>query len=172
MKSPASESIWRLLAISFDPDKADPDLYGLVLEGEKDKPLMLKDRLLFFRDPKRASEIAKTFGSHLPADRVEVNQPFFWCDIAQTLHLLQAGGTDDEACVLGAVNALLDLVDAIGLNMPSDLRASLRSIADYCTFEKNLTRYFEEVGDYPASTIINAILWCIGAITVKSTIVS
>ena len=167
----AEEKIWRLLAISLDPDKPDPVLYGLVLEGEQDQPLLLNDRILFFRDASRAPEIIQVYGAHLQADKVDVARPFFWCDVAQTLYLLQAGGADNDACVLGAVNALLDLVKATGIKMPAEPKAALHSIADYCTMNKDLTKYLEEEGDYSGEALTDAVLWCVGAITVKSTVI-
>jgi hypothetical protein len=165
-----SETIWRLLAISLDPDQPDPVLYGLVLEGEVDRPLMLAGRVVLFRDACNAATLLEQHGSGMKADRVEISKPFFWCDIAQTLHLLQAGGIDDDACVLGAVNVLLDLVRATGLKMPAAAKAALHSIADYCTMNKDLTKYLEEEGDYSSEALTEAVLWCVGAITVKSTV--
>lgn len=169
-KNQVRDKIWRLLAISLDPDRSEPQLYGLILEGEVDQPLMLRDRVLFFRDAARAPAIIETYGLHLRADRAELGKPFFWCDIAQTLHLLQAGGLDGEACVLGAVNLLLDLVRAIGVEVPVEYKEALRSIADYCTTKKDLTLYLEEEGDYSSEALTNAVLWCVGATTVKATI--
>jgi hypothetical protein len=163
-----TETIWRLLAMSLDPDQSDPVLYGLVLEGEVDQPLMLADRLVLFRDPSRAATILQQFGSSMKADKIDVSKPFFWCDVAQTLHLLQAGGIDEDACVLGAVNALLDLVRATGLKMPAVTKAALHSIADYCTMNKDLTKYLEEEGDYSSDALVDAMLWCVGAVAVKA----
>jgi hypothetical protein len=170
MKNQAEQKIWRLLAISLDPDKSDPELYGLILEGVDDQPLLLNDRILFFRDASRAEEIVRKHGSHLEADRVDVAKPFFWCDVAQTLYLLQAGGIDNDACVLGAINALLDLVKATGLNIQTQTKAALHSIANFCTMDRNITKYLEEEGDYSSEALTDAVLWCVGAICVSSTI--
>jgi hypothetical protein len=171
MTNKAEEKIWRLLAISLDPDKSDPELYGLILEGVDDTPLLLNDRILFFRDAGRAEEILRTYGTHLAADKVDVAKPFFWCDVAQALHLLQSAGIDDDACVLGAVNSLLDLVKATGLQIPAEAKAGLHSIANYCTMNKDLTKYMEEEGDYSSESLTDAVLWCIGAVAIKSTVI-
>jgi hypothetical protein len=171
MTNKAEEKIWRLLAISLDPDKSDPELYGLVLEGVDDRPLLLKDRILFFRDASQAEEILHAHGAHFTADKVDVAKPFFWCDVAQTLHLLQSGGIDDDACVLGAINCLLDLVKATGIQVPAETKAGLHSIANYCTMSKDLTKYMEEEGDYSSEPLTDAVLWCVGAVAVKSTVI-
>jgi hypothetical protein len=166
----ATEKIWRLLAISLDPDQADPAFYGLVLEGDIDEPLMHEGRVVLFREAARAADLLARYGSSMKADRAEISKPFFWCDVAQTLHLLQAGGLDEDACVLGAVNALLDLVRATGLKMPASAKAALHSIADYCTMNKDLTKYLEEEGDYSSDALVDAVLWCVGAVATKSTV--
>ncbi|MBC7973744.1 MAG: hypothetical protein H7138_02080 [Myxococcales bacterium] len=44
------------------------------------------------------------------------------------------------------------------------------AIADYCTFDKNLTKYLEEEGDYSSRELVDAVLWCVGAVVVKSKI--
>ncbi|MEZ4364492.1 MAG: hypothetical protein R3B48_30225 [Kofleriaceae bacterium] len=159
------------MAICLDPDESKPVLYGLVLEGAADQPLMLADRILLFHDPARAERLVLEYGGAMNADKVDVSKPFFWCDIAQTLHLLQAGGVDSDACVLSAVNALLDLVRATGVRIPPDTKAALHSIADYCTMNKDLTKYLEEEGDHSSEALVGAVLWCVGLVAVKAKVV-
>src|SRR5262245_44254922 len=107
-RDPATQTFWRLLAVGLDPDKTIPDLYGLIHESDTDVPLMHDGRIVLFTDPKRARELIEQYGPPLVADKIDVEQPFFWCDVAQALHFLSAGGIDTNASVLGAVNALLD----------------------------------------------------------------
>lgn len=167
---PAAVTYWRLLAIGLDPDRATPELYGLIHEGEMDVPLMVDGRIVLFTDPARAPELIRRYGAALVADRVDVAEPFFWCDVAQALYFLSAGGTDTGASVVGAVNALLDLVKATGATMDERRRRALYSIADYCTTSKDLTKYLEEEGNYSSAELIDAVLWCVGAISVKARI--
>lgn len=128
-------------------------------------------RILLFTDLTRASAVLDRYAGELRSEPRDVTKPFFWCDVAQTLHLLESGGVDDGACVLGAVNALLDLVAASGISMPPAHRAALHSIADYCTLHRDLTKYLEEEGDFSSQALIGAVLWSVGAVTVRSTIV-
>ena len=94
---------------------------------------------------------------------IDVAKPSFWCDVAQALHFLEAGGIDTTASVVNAVNVLLDLVRATGIEIEDRRRKALYSIADYCTISKDLTRYLEEVGDYSSVELVDAVLWCVGA---------
>src|ERR1041384_3122519 len=100
---------WRLLAIGLDPDKTAPELYGVIHEGESDVPLMVDQRIVFFSDPARAPELIQKYGGHWIHDAMEVATPTLWCDVAQALHHLSAGGIDTSASVIDAVNVLLDL---------------------------------------------------------------
>lgn len=167
---PAAETYWRLLAVGLDPDRSTPELYGLIYEGETDVPLMLDGRIVFFTDPGRAHDVIRDHGGPLVADHLDIEKPFFWCDVAQALHFLSVGGFDDGASVLGAVNVLLDLVKATKAKMDDRRRQALHSIANYCTFNKDLTKYLEEEGDYSSRELVDAVLWCIGAVVVKARI--
>ena len=169
-RDPATETYWRLLAIGIDPDKPKPDLYGLIFEAEHDVPLMVEDRIVFFTDPARAGELIDQYGAPLIADKRDIERPFFWCDVAQALYFLSAGGIDTDASVLGAVNVLLDLVKATGAPMIDSRRAVLHAIADYCTMSKDITKYLEEEGDYSSRELIDAVIWCVGAVVMKARI--
>jgi hypothetical protein len=91
--------------------------------------------------------------------------------VARALHFLSEGGMDTDASVLRAVNVLLDLVKASGIDMDDRRRKALFSIADYCTMSKDLTKYFEEEGDYSNIELVDAVLGCVGVVTVKARLV-
>jgi hypothetical protein len=164
------EPLWRLLAIGLDPDKTVPDLYGAIHQGEPDLPLMVDGRIVFFTDPGRAPELIRQYGGAWANDPTEVSNPTLWCDIAQALHHLSAGGIDTSASIVDAVNVLLDLLRATGSKMVDRRKQALHAIADYCTFSKDLTKYLEEEGDFSSRELVDAVLWCVGAIVVKSRI--
>jgi len=146
-----------LLAISLDPDRTTPELYGLIHEGEIDVPLMIDARIALFTDVTRARALIQQYGDSLIADEIDVEKPFFWCDVAQALYFLSSGGIDTEATVLGTVNVLLDLVRATGITMVDARRKALYSIADFCTMSKDLTKYFDEDGDYSSRELVDAV---------------
>jgi hypothetical protein len=176
MSSPSEKSVqlqsyWRLLAIALDPDCPRPELYGLIFEAEKDRPLLVNGRIALFSDPQRARELLDRYAGELVADCVDIDKPFFWCDVAQALHYLSAGGFDERASVLDAVNALLDLVRATSTPLGDRRRAALYDIANHCTMSKDLTKYLEEEGDYSSAELVDAVLWCVGVVAVHSTIV-
>lgn len=170
---PAVSSIqpyWRLLAVALDPDNPLPELYGAIHESERDVPLMVDGRIVFFTDPARAPELIQKHGGEWVTDPMDVKKPSFWCDVAQALHFLSAGGIDTTASVVETVNVLLDLVRASGAEIEDRRRRVLYSIADYCTMSKDLTKYLEEEGDYSSDELVDAVLWCVGAVVVKARI--
>jgi hypothetical protein len=166
-----SETYWRLLAIGLDPDRSKPELYGVIHEGKVDVPLMADGRILFFTDPARAAALVREYQRDLVADKTDLEKPFFWCDVAQTLHYLSTGGIDTSATVVDAVNVLLTLTSAAGATMIDRRRQALNSIANYCTVNKDLTAYFESEGDHSSRELIDAVLWCVGAVVAKARIV-
>ena len=170
-RDPATVTYWRLLAIGLDPDNTQPELYGLIYENETDVPLMVDGRIVFFTDPARTPELIRQHGAALIADEVDVAKPAIWCDVAQALYFLSSGGMDTEDSVLEAVNVLLDLVKASGARLEERRKRALYAIADYCTFNKDLTKYLEEEGDYSSAELVDAVLWCVGAVVVKARIV-
>jgi hypothetical protein len=131
---------------------------------------MLDGRIVFFTDPGRAPELIRQHGAPWANDPMDVSKPTLWCDLAQALHHLSAGGIDTSASVVDAVNVLLDLVKASGAKMIDSRRRALYAIADYCTTSKDLTKYLEEVGDHSSRELVDAVLWCVGAVAVKSRI--
>jgi hypothetical protein len=167
---PPIQPCWRLLAVALDPDRSTPELYGAICEAENDVPLMVNGRIVFFTDPARAPELIQKHGGPWATDPMDVAKPSFWCDVAQTLHFLSAGGIDTTASVVDAVNVLLDLVRATGTEIDDRRRKALYAIADYCTTNTDLTRYFEEVGDYSSDELVDAVLWCIGAVVAMARI--
>lgn len=161
---------WRLLAIGLDPDRTTPELYAAIHEGDVDVPLMADERIVFFTDPERAPELIQKYGGPWTHDAMDVANPTLWCDVAQALHHLSAGGVDTSASVVDAVNVLLDLVKASGSRMIDSRRRALHAIADYCTTSKDLTKYLEEVGDHSSRELVDAVLWCVGAVVMKARI--
>jgi hypothetical protein len=81
---------------------------------------------------------------------MEVARPTRWCEVAQALHHLSAGGND--------------------IAPGHRRRRALHAIAGYRTTSRDLTRYFEEVGDHSSRELVDALLWCVGAVVMKAQI--
>ena len=101
---------------------------------------------------------------------VNIGPVLAWLEQCCDRDNLSAGGIDTSASVVDAVNVLLDLVKASGAKLVDNRRRALHSIADYCTTSKDITKYLEEVGDHSSRELVDAVLWCVGAVVVKSRI--
>lgn len=169
-KSPGELVIWRLLSIRIDPDDPTPVLYSLVLEGEKDRPLMADGKIVFFTDAKRAESILASYGSELFADEVAVEEPFFKIDLACALYLVNTEGFDDGAYVLNTVNTLWDLVRAIPMKMPDYHKEAFKKYVAFGTLQRDLSVHFEGSAS-SIKQLMDAILWCVGAVVVFSKVI-
>ncbi len=171
-KKDASElRIWRLASFRISTEAERPELFCLILEADKDQPLSKGGRILFFREIDDAELILEQYAIEQSADKKDLDEPFFICDIASALYVLTQTEMDDNASVLGAINTLLDLVAATSLSPPTEVEKLMKEAADYFTFNKSIAVLFS--GDpQKKEGLVNAILWYIGAVCVMSEIVS
>ena len=93
----------------------------------------------------------------------------FNCDIASLLYILSSEETDEDRVVIDSVNLLIDLVNHTGISISNTNKEIIYKLADYFTFQKDTYIFFKNE-NYKKDEIIGAILWCIGAIVVKSTL--
>ena len=159
--------LW-LFGFRIDPETEIPNLYTLIVYGEQEPPLVASGQLVFFTRPELAinalqlcdidvSELGK------PPTQIDVI-----CDIAETLYLLDAEDIDDESgTMLNCLNTLLNLVKATLTPMPTEYKRVLYAFADHLNIEEEFAGFLAEE-DIQRSEIVNAILWCVGAITAKS----
>ena len=89
------------------------------------------------------------------------------CDIAETLYLLDAEDMDESGTMLNCLNALLNLVAVTLTPMPTEYKQVLYALADNLSIDREFASFLAEE-DIQRSEIVNAILWCVGAITAKS----
>lgn len=167
---PANQSpdklLW-LFGFRIDPETEIPNLYTLIVYGEQEPPLVAGGQLVFFTRP----ELAINALQLCDIDVSEVGKPpteiDAICDIAETLYLLDAEDFDESATILNCLNPLFDLVKATLIPMPTEYKRILYAFADHLNIEEEFANFLDEE-DIQRSEIVNAILWCVGAITAKS----
>jgi hypothetical protein len=168
-KDPSEQRIWRLASLRISPESQEPELYCLVLEADKDQPLTHAGRILFFRSAADAGGVLEEYARDFEADETDIDEPFFVCDIAGALYALAQRDIDEDAASLGAINTLLDLVGATPLSIPPATKQVMGDAADHFTFEKSVATLFSGDDD-KRSDLVNAILWCVGAVCVMAEI--
>lgn len=158
-----------LVGFRLDGDHDGPQCYTLlIVGGDNERPIMAEGRLLFFSDPKMGAQAL----SLDPTARFETAplELETFCDVAETLHLVNSQDLDPDGVVLDCLLVFDDLVRATRLHMPDSYQAVLTELTARLTEGARLGSFLrnhsvrEEAED--------ALLWCIGAITVRSRIVS
>lgn len=159
-----------LVGFRIDPSHDGPQFYSVfAIGGENERPLMVDGRILFFSRPELAPKALLLDGTtahmKLPLDGIEMV-----CDLAQTLHLVNAADADPDGIILDTLHLFDDMVRCSKLNMPERYQGVLTEMADHLARGIDLSRIF--TSDSLRHHVEDALLWCVGAITVKATILT
>ncbi|MEG3848752.1 hypothetical protein QT971_15410 [Microcoleus sp. herbarium19] len=161
------EKLLRLFGFRIDPDTEIPNLYTLIVCGEQEPPLVSGGQLVFFTRPElaiNALQLCDIDVSELGKPPAKIDAI---CDIAETLYLLDAEDIDESGIILNCLNSLLNLVKATLTPMPAEYKRVLYAFADHLNIEGEFASFLDEE-DIQRSEMVNAILWSVGAITVKA----
>jgi hypothetical protein len=92
------------------------------------------------------------------------------CDVAQTLYLVNSQDSDPDGVVLDCLLIFDDLVRATELSMPERYQGILTELAARLTEGTSLKKIF--ASDALREHVEDALLWCVGAITMKAKILT
>jgi hypothetical protein len=158
-----------LVALRATPYHENYELYTLLaVGGDNERPLTVDGSIVFFTQPDAAARALQmdTSLSHLgPApDHLEAV-----CDIAESLYLVNSQDADSHGTLLDCLLILDDLVRATRLHMPERHQALLTELTARLTEGRQLKVIFSN----PAlrQHVEDALLWCVGAVTVKARII-
>ncbi len=158
-----------LIALRVTPYHEGYQLYTLLaVGGDNERPLAANGSILFFTDPKTAAKAleldASMSGLGEPPTHLEVV-----CDLAEALYLVNSQDTDPHGTLLDCLLILDDLVRASRLHMPERYQALLTELTARLTEGKRLKDIFSNAS--LRNHVEDALLWCVGAVTVKARIV-
>ena len=159
-----------LVGFRLNGEHDGPEFYTLLsVGGDNERPITAGGRLLFFTRPELAAkalaldaELAK-----LAPPPMEVET---FCDVAEALHLINSQNADSDAVVLDSLLMFDDLVRATRLHMPDRYQGLLTELTARLTEGKQLGIIF--ASHFLREHVEDALLWCIGAIAVKSRMIS
>jgi hypothetical protein len=159
-----------LVGFRVDPKHEGPQFYSVfAIGGENERPLMLDGRILFFSRaalaPKALLLDGTTAHMKLPLDGIEMV-----CDVAETLHLVNAADSDPDGIILDTLHLFDDMVRCTKLNMPERYQGVLTEMADHLSRGMDLSRIF--TSDSLRHHVEDSLLWCVGAIMVKATLLT
>jgi hypothetical protein len=164
---PPTEALY-LVGFRLDPDSEGPQFYTLfVLESENDRPLIANGRVIFFFDTARAADGLKLADNDMsrfgPAPReIEV-----LCDVAEALHIANAQDSDSDGTLLETIALFDDLIRAVQINVPAQYMSVLSALAERLATNPEFATMLAETG-LDRETIEDALMWCVGAVAVKS----
>ncbi len=160
-----------LVGFRLDPAAEGPQLYTLfVLESENDRPLASDHRILFFADPKRAAAAVKLADNDFARFPVIPDEIEILCDVAQALYIANSENEDKDGVLLECIALFDDLIRAAQINVPAQYMSALSAVSERLSTNPEFATMLTETG-LDRETIEDALMWCVGAITVKSTIV-
>jgi hypothetical protein len=137
---------------------------------------MANGRILLFSSPAlaaRALQLADKAIAGGPQGTVATSLPIpkqmdVLCDVAQSLFLVNSQTDDSDGVLLDCIACLDDLLRATELNVPANYIAVLNTLAERLERNSEFGGFLAEQG-IDRETVEDAIMWCIGAIEVKST---
>ena len=159
-----------LVGLRLDPRHDGPQFYTLLaVGGDNERPITCDGHLLFIARPELALQALA-----LDHDLSKLGPPppemETFCDVAQTLHLVNSEDIDAEGVILECLLVFDDLVRATRLHMPDRYQGMLTELAARLTERVPLCTIFRNHA--LREHVEDALLWCIGAIAVKSQMIT
>ena len=159
-----------LVGLRLDPHCDGPQFYTLLaVGGDNERPITAEGRILFFARPELAAK-ALALDPDLAKLGPAPEQTETFCDIAQTLHLVNSQDADPEGVILECLLIFDDLVRATHLHMPDRYQGLLTELAARLTERAALRDIFRNHA--LREHVEDALLWCVGAIAAKSQMIS
>jgi hypothetical protein len=159
-----------LVGFRVDAGHDGPQFYTLLAVGsDNERPITSDGRIVFFVDLKlavTALALDKTM-THLgpPPEAIET-----FCDVAEALYRVNSQQTDPEGVILDCLLVFDDLVRATKLHMPDRYQGILTELAARLTEGALLRTIFTNPS--LREHVEDALLWCVGAVTVKAHMVT
>jgi hypothetical protein len=166
-----------LIGLRLDPTTEGPQLFALIEQSEVgSRTIMANGQILLFSSPAlaaRALQLADKAIAGGPQGTVATSLPIpkqmdVLCDVAQSLFLVNSQTDDSDGVLLDCIACLDDLLRATELNVPANYIAVLNTLAERLERNSEFGGFLAEQG-IDRETVEDAIMWCIGAIEVKST---
>ena len=159
-----------LIGFRVDASHDGPQFYTLLaVGGDNERPLTAGGRILFFTSPQsgeRALELDASMASLGPApSEIET-----FCDVAEALHRVNSQNADPDGVVLDCLLVFDDLVRATQLHMPDRYQGILTELAARLTEGTQLRHIFTNPS--LREHVEDALLWCVGAVTVKARVIT
>jgi hypothetical protein len=155
-----------LVGFRLDANHDGPQVYTLLaVGGENERPLTAEGHIIFFTRPQLAAKaLALDAGLSRLGPAPEEIETF--CDVAEALYRVNSQNADPDGVILDCLLVFDDLVRATKLHMPDRYQGILTELAARLTEGAQLRAIFSSAA--LREHVEDALLWCVGAVTVKA----
>jgi hypothetical protein len=157
-----------LIGFRLDPTAEGPQFYTLVgNEGESERPIMRGGRVLFFHrvaDSQRALMASDNGFSDVRPVPTELE---LLCDISSALYVANAEQIDAEGVLFEMIAVFDDLLRAVKMNVPPEYMVVLGAVAERLAGNPEFASLLE-ARKLSREKLEDALMWCVGAVSVKS----
>ncbi len=157
-----------LVGFRLDPEHEGPQFYTVfALEGDNERPITRQGRVVFFTHASRSADALELADVSMRLLGPAPTELEMLCDVAQAMHLANAGDIDEDGVLLDCIACLDDLVRAAEINAPAEAMAVLSVLSERLMENPNFGAWLSEQG-LDRERIEDALMWCVGAVAVKS----
>lgn len=157
-----------LIGFRVDPESEGPQFYTLIgSEGEGERPITRGDRILFFRRPAEALTALTASDNGFSDVRPVPSELELLCDVSEALYVANQRDADEDGLLFELIAVFDDLLRAVKLNVPGEYSAVLGAMATRLGESPEFASFLTTSG-VTREKLEDALLWCVGAVAVKS----
>lgn len=157
-----------LIGFRVDPSADNPQFYTLMgSEGETERPICRDNRVLFFRRPGDALKALAASDNGFRDVRPVPTELELLCDVGEALYVANQENEDGDGLLFELIAVFDDLLRAVKLNVPAEYSNVLAAVATRLGESPEFASFLAE-SDLTREKLEDALLWCVGAITVRS----
>ena len=157
-----------LIGFRMDPAAAGPQYYTLIgSEGDGERPITCGGRVLFFRTPAEAAKALAASDNGFRDVRPVPAQLEMLCDVGEALHVANQEEEDEDGLLFELIAVFDDLLREVKLTPPVEYASALAGVAGRLGESPEFASYLAGSG-LTREKLEDALMWCVGAVAVKS----
>jgi hypothetical protein len=157
-----------LIGFRLDPAAEEPQFYTLIgADGDEERPVTRGDRVLFFRKPSAAARALAACDNGFRHVRPLPTELELLCDIAGAMHVANQEDEDADGLLFEVIGVFDDVLRAVRLTPPAQFTEVLSGVAGRLTEAQEFASYLAAT-ETARERLEDALLWCVGAIMLKS----
>ena len=157
-----------LIGFRLDPAADGPEFFTLMgEEGESERPITRDSRVLFFRQPLHGLKALMASNNGFADVRPLPKELELLCDISGALYVANSQNADEEGVLFEAIAVFDDLLRAVQLSVPDHYARVLALVAGRLTENPEFATFLD-AEKLSRNELEDALMWCVGAVMVKS----